>query len=139
MFRFGPAASDNEQGYSRMAAPNIAFDAPDNAYGTVPSRGRPIDLVHLANQTMGDKALELEVLQLFARQSRQIVKDFSAENDQVRRDAAHRLRSAALAVGAFIVADAAALVEDQPCDANALSSLASAILDTELFILKLCR
>ena len=52
-----------------MAALNIAFEAPDNASGACPSKGRPIDLVFLANQTMGDKALELEVLQVFARQA----------------------------------------------------------------------
>ena len=30
---------------------------------------RPIDLVHLARTTLGDRALEREVLQLFDRQS----------------------------------------------------------------------
>lgn len=126
-----------------MAALNIAFDAPDNAHGHArgapPSSGRPIDLVHLARQTMGDKALELEVLQLFARQSRQIVKSFGAEEADVRREAAHRLKGAALAVGAFAVATAATRVEEQPFEAEGLSTLAAAILDTELFILRLCR
>ena len=122
-----------------MAALNIAFDSPETALGHLHSRGRPIDLVHLATQTMGDKALELEVLQIFARQSRQIVKELMIEDTQVRKAAVHRLRGAALAVGAFTVADVAASAENQPNDAETLAALSSAVLDTEIFILKLCR
>ena len=55
---------------AQMAALNIVFEAPDNAKGPCPSKVRPIDLVHLAKQTMGDKTLEIEVLQMFARQAR---------------------------------------------------------------------
>ncbi|MCD7109856.1 Hpt domain-containing protein [Rhizobium sp. DKSPLA3] len=122
-----------------MAALNIAFDSPETALGHRHSRGRPIDLVHLANQTMGDKALEIEVLQIFARQSRQIVKELLADEVEVRKAAAHRLKGAALAVGAFTVAHVAASVEDHPEDSETLASLSSAVLDTEIFILKLCR
>lgn len=122
-----------------MAALNIAFDSPDTAIAHLHSRGRPIDLVHLAGQTMGDKVLELEVLQIFARQSRQIVKELLVDDAEVRKVAAHRLKGAALAVGAFTVAGVAASVEDHPDDADLLASLSSAVLDTEIFILKLCR
>jgi HPt (histidine-containing phosphotransfer) domain-containing protein len=121
-----------------MAALNIAFAAPDNAVAC-PSRGRPIDLVHLARQTMGDKALEIEVLQMFARQSRQIVQALGSEDSQQRQAAVHRLRGAALAVGAFNVATLAAAIEDQPDDAPGLAALGAAVLETEIFILRLCR
>ncbi|MGO7580788.1 Hpt domain-containing protein, partial [Rhizobium ruizarguesonis] len=56
---------------AQMAAFNIVFEAPYNAKGPCPSKVRPIDLVHLAKQTMCDKTLEIEVLQMFARQPRQ--------------------------------------------------------------------
>ena len=92
-----------------MAALKIAFEAPDNFGGACPSTARPIDLVHLATQTMGDKLLEIEVLQMFARQTRQLMKDLSSDSADVRLATAHRLRGAALAVGAFGVAEAAAV------------------------------
>ena len=49
-----------------MAALGIAFEAQEINVQPRPSGGRPIDLVHLARQTGGDKALESEVLALFA-------------------------------------------------------------------------
>ncbi|KQR68779.1 transcriptional regulator [Rhizobium sp. Leaf384] len=122
-----------------MAALNIAFDSPETALDPLHGRGRPIDLEHLAHQTMGDKALELEVLQMFARQSRQIVKTLMDGDAEVRKAAAHRLKGAALAVGAFPVAEVAAGVEDRPEEAEGLAALSSAVLDAEIFILKLCR
>lgn len=122
-----------------MAALRIAFEAPENFSGPCPSKSRPIDLVHLATQTMGDKQLEIEVLQLFGRQARQLMKELSS-GDAVRVvAAAHRLKGAALAVGAFGVADAAGLVEAEPERPADLSALSAAVIDTELFILKLCR
>lgn len=122
-----------------MAALKIAFEAPDNSGGSCPSKSRPIDLVHLANQTMGDKMVEIEVLQMFARQSRQLMKDLSADSHETRMAAAHRLKGAALAVGAFGVAESASAVEAAPQDAAALASLAASVIDAELFVLKLCR
>lgn len=122
-----------------MGALKIAFDAPDNSSPARPSKGRPIDLVHLATQTMGDKTLELDVLQMFARQARMLMKDLSGDDLALRQPAAHRLKGAALAVGAFNVAAVAGGVEDKPDDAEALSALSAAMLETELFILKLCR
>ncbi|WP_428428913.1 Hpt domain-containing protein [Pararhizobium sp.] len=122
-----------------MAALKIAFEAPDNFGGASSSTSRPIDLVHLATQTMGDKLLEIEVLQMFARQTRQLMKDLSSENADARLATAHRLRGAALAVGAFGVAETAAAVEAAPHDAGNLAALGAAVLEAELFILKLCR
>lgn len=122
-----------------MAALNIAFDAPETGRSVTPSRARPIDLVHLANQTMGDKTLEIEVLQIFARQARNLVQALIVEDVQERVNAAHRLKGAALAVGAFMVADSAARVEEQPLEERRLTDLAASVLDAELFILKLCR
>jgi hypothetical protein len=47
---------------SAMAALGIAFEVQEINQPPRPSGGRPIDLVHLARQTGGDKALETEVL-----------------------------------------------------------------------------
>ena len=115
-----------------MAVVSIAFEAPDNYRGFTPSHNRPIDLVHLATQTSGDKDLELEVLRTFARQARICM------SETVTRTA-HKLRGAALAIGAFNVSEAAERVEAHAGDAGGLASLGSAVLEVENFILKLSR
>lgn len=122
-----------------MAALNIAFEAPDNAGGMSHSGGRPIDLVHLARQTMGDKALELEVLQMFARQARESMKDIAASEGAARSAAAHRLKGSAQSVGAGAVAKAAEALEENPANAIALAGVTAAVVEAENFILKLCR
>lgn len=73
---------------------------------------RPVDLVHLALQTQGDKALEAEVLGLFLRQSPQVLKAIlAAEDDRARFEAAHKLKGSAKAIGAFTVAECAEAIE----------------------------
>lgn len=71
----------------------------------------PIDLVHLSRQTMGERALEVEVLAAFDNQAAQIaVKLGASETGGVelwRAELAHKLKGAARAVGAFEVAAAA--------------------------------
>ncbi|MCR6499634.1 Hpt domain-containing protein [Shinella sp. CPCC 101442] len=122
-----------------MAALNIAFEAPDNAGGMCTSNGRPIDLVHLARQTMGDKALELEVLQMFARQARESMKELAASEGETRSAVAHRLKGSAQSVGAGAIAKAAAALEENPANAIALAGVTAAVVEAENFILKLCR
>ena len=82
-----------------------------------PARGNfepAIDLVHLARQTMGDSALEFELLEMFDRQSARIVEQL-IETDRAdakaQADLAHKLRGSALALGARRVADAALAYE----------------------------
>lgn len=122
-----------------MAALNIAFEAPGFARGSIPSNSRPIDLVHLARQTMGDKGLEMEVLQLFARQARRCIQDLASGNAETIKDSAHRLKGAALAVGAFRVTTAAEELEDNCQNASNVAKVGAAVLEAENFILKLCR
>ncbi|MCP8893600.1 Hpt domain-containing protein [Shinella daejeonensis] len=122
-----------------MAALSIAFDAPDNGGGSGQFSERPIDFEHIARQTLGDKALELEVLQLFARQARASMKELSGSSGAARAAAAHRLKGSAQAVGAGRVSQAAQALEDQPDDAGTLSATAAAVIEAENFILKLCR
>ncbi len=122
-----------------MAAVSIAFEAPDNSKGPCPSKVRPIDLVHLARQTMGDKAVEIEVLQMFARQARACLQDIASGEPTRVGAAAHRLKGAASSVGAFSVSHSAQAVEDNHGDAAAMAALGVAVVDAENFILKLCR
>ncbi|MBB4010311.1 Hpt domain-containing protein [Allorhizobium taibaishanense] len=121
-----------------MAAVNIAFEAPEVQSGLTPSKERPIDLVHLATQTMGDKALEIEVLQMFAKQARSCLQGLAAATaDPVA--IAHRLKGAASAVGAFKVAHAAGEVESKGADAARIAAITATVVEAEHFILKLCR
>jgi HPt (histidine-containing phosphotransfer) domain-containing protein len=90
---------------SAMAALNIAFETPGLKPSAATFGSRPIDLVHLARQTGGDKALETEVLALFARQARQAVAQLGALLEaSSRAELAHKLAGAAKGVGAFEVA-----------------------------------
>jgi hypothetical protein len=122
-----------------MAAVSIAFEAPDNYRGFTPSRHRPIDLVHLAHQTSGDKNLELEVLHTFARQARICMNELATGEAEAICKTAHKLRGAALAIGAFNVSEAAERVEAHANDASDIAQLGAAVLEAENFILKLSR
>lgn len=122
-----------------MAAQNIAFELPPQIFRATVSRSRPIDLVHLATQTMGDKELEIEILQEFSRQSRLALQEIAAADAPAMIAIAHRLKGAASAVGAFAVADAAMRVEAKGADAGLVVRLGAAVLEAENFVLKLCR
>jgi HPt (histidine-containing phosphotransfer) domain-containing protein len=122
-----------------MAALSIAFEAPDNYRAAAPARHSPIDLVHLAQQTSGDQSLELEVLQTFARQARICMHELSSAQKETVCKTAHRLKGAALAIGAFNVSDAADKVESGTADAAAIARLGAAVVEAENFILKLSR
>lgn len=122
-----------------MAMATIAFEAPDNSGGAATASTRPIDLAHLSRQTMGDKALELEVLQMFMRQTRQLMKELALAEGEARVDLAHRLKGSAQAIGAFALGRTAEALEARPADAAALAAVAAAIVETESFIHGLSR
>ena len=122
-----------------MAALNIAFDAPEISFQPRPSGARPIDLVHLARQTSGDKALETEVLALFARQARLAVAQISGLENNARAELAHRLAGAAKGVGAFEVARCASEIEAKPRNVAAIAAFTKAVVDVDSFILGLTR
>jgi HPt (histidine-containing phosphotransfer) domain-containing protein len=88
---------------------------------------RPIDLVHLARTTMGDRSLEREVLQLFDRQSMLLIARMRATPDNIAM-LAHTMKGSARGIGAWRVARAAEAVELAPAaDANgAVDRLAAA-------------
>lgn len=78
-----------------------------------------IDLVHLARQTGGDVELERELLTLFAQQCARHLRAIHGGDTDIRRDAAHTLKGAARAIGAWQVAEAADRIEQQLGQAGA--------------------
>ena len=73
---------------------------------------RPVDLVHLSRYTLGERALEREVLELFCTQSRvYLARLRDARSDKDWKDAAHSLKGSAAAIGAWRVAEAAQRAE----------------------------
>jgi HPt (histidine-containing phosphotransfer) domain-containing protein len=80
---------------------------------------RPVDLVHLARYTMGDRDLEREVLTLFARQSDIYVARLrDARSAKAWVEAAHTLKGSARGIGAWRVADAAERAERRAAEAG---------------------
>lgn len=100
-----------------------------------PRRGvaAPIDLVFLARQTFGNRAVELEVLRLFRDQAPRLAEAARGEMGEARSRHAHRLVGAARAIGAGAVAEAARAIEIAP-DTAPLSALDAAVDDTLAFI-----
>lgn len=76
---------------------------------------KPVDLVHLSAQTMGDHELETEVLGVFHSQS-QIYMNLleSSKDEEILHRAAHSLKGAARGIGAFLLADEAEKLEHTP-------------------------
>ena len=124
------------------------LDVRVSASGSVESPGadtqRPIDLVHLARMTLGDRSLEREVLQLFVRQASVLL----GRMDQAEPDAiaalAHTMKGSARGLGAWRVAAAAEAVElapDMAADAlvAALSALRATVEEAETVITDLLR
>jgi HPt (histidine-containing phosphotransfer) domain-containing protein len=74
--------------------------------------GRPIDLVHLSRMTLGDRALERDVLGLFDRQMGFLMERIETGESRVAAAAAHTLKGSAQGIGAFALAKAAAQVEE---------------------------
>src|SRR5437016_9952482 len=83
---------------------------------------RPIDLVHLARMTLGDRSLEREVLQLFDRQAVLLVARMRAAEPCSVAAVAHTLKGSARGVGAWRVAGAAEAVEAAACAGDPLGA-----------------
>jgi len=78
---------------------------------------RPVDLVHLARHTLGDRDLEREVLQLFVRQSAvYLARLRGADSARDRRTAAHTIKGSARGIGAWRIAELADVLEHIPDD-----------------------
>ncbi|TDH36037.1 Hpt domain-containing protein [Pseudohoeflea suaedae] len=122
-----------------MAAFNIACEAPDSGPTPRPSGDRPIDLVHLAKQTGGDKNLEAEVLTIFAKQIRKAVHELPGLSGNAQVRLAHTIAGSAKGVGAFEVARTAEAIENKPGQARLLTAFTKAVVSVDSFIIGLNR
>ena len=85
--------------------------APEMVPG-VRRRREPVDRVHLARQTLGDRGLELEVLRMFDQTARAYfgrIEQSTNVDDLIRH--LHTLKGAAAGVGAVAIRDLAATAE----------------------------
>ncbi len=89
-----------------LAVEIMAGDQKEHISG--PNCDRPVDLVHLARYTLGNRSLEREVLGLFHTQSEiylQRLKEAKKDKDWV--DAAHTIKGSARGIGAWQIAKSA--------------------------------
>jgi HPt (histidine-containing phosphotransfer) domain-containing protein len=97
----------------------------------------PIDLQHLARMTLGDAALEREVLGMFASQATALVAKLAALPAEAVA-LAHTLKGSARAVGAFRVAECAEALEvairQGKNSPNSLIELKAAVADARAAI-----
>ena len=116
------------------------ISAPDGVERRHLTRGidgtRPIDLTYLARFTLGNTALEAEVLDLFATHAPRYLADLRAAGTvKAWHDAAHTLKGAARGVGAWRIGRAAEMAERLRFDTDldrrtfALDSLAEALAE----------
>jgi HPt (histidine-containing phosphotransfer) domain-containing protein len=73
---------------------------------------RPVDLVHLARYTLGNRAVEREVLELFSTHSERYLEKLETARDRKAWiEAAHAIKGSARAIGAWQVGDLAEEIE----------------------------
>jgi HPt (histidine-containing phosphotransfer) domain-containing protein len=106
--------------------------------------GEPaIDLVHLSRMTLGERALERDVLRLFDQQAEMLVARMASERPRVIGALAHTLAGSARGIGAWKVAEAAAAVEFTAAEPEAIAlfdvvdRLAAAVADARAAIAEL--
>ena len=101
------------------------------------SAAAPVDLVHLARHTFGDRALEEEVLRLFAGQSAHWMERLKEARDAGQRsEAAHTIKGSARGIGAWQVAELAERLESdsQTMSERLSGDLEAAIGEANAFI-----
>lgn len=92
--------------------------------GTDTASGRPVDLVHLARQSLGDRSLETEILRLFRSQSNLYMDRLAhAKTADERKMASHTILGSARGIGAWSVADEAEKIELHAESASDLGAL----------------
>ena len=102
----------------------------------------PIDLEHLRRMTLGDAALEREVLEMFARQACQLAATLATAPPETSA-LVHTLKGSARAIGAIRVAEAAAGLEvairEGQAPAQALGALRDTVAEADAAIAALLR
>ncbi|HEX2366148.1 MAG TPA: Hpt domain-containing protein [Bradyrhizobium sp.] len=73
----------------------------------------PVDFDHLKRMTLGEEALEREVLRMFLKQTGRLLDALACSPAEARtRTLTHTLKGSAKAIGAFRLADRAAALEE---------------------------
>ena len=104
-----------QDGAYAMAAPSAAVVA----FRILVKKGL-LDLAHLARMTLGECALEREVLALFGRQVDMLLVRMASEEPRLVAALAHTLAGSASAIGAWKVAEAATAVERAACEPHGI-------------------
>ena len=112
---------------------SVAFSMPGGDSRTL-CQGRPIDMAHLARQTLDDRGLEQEVLGMFVQQIGAMRDDMARAGQDERRRLAHTLKGSARGVGAFALADCAAEIEKDPTRGEAVRRLPELIDQVRDFV-----
>lgn len=107
---------------------------------------QPVDLEHLARYTLGEPALEKEVLELFCSQSVIYLAQLQgATSDKAWRDATHSLKGSARAIGAWRTAQAAERAEELQGDvlpqfrAERIAEIEASLREAEAYIASLLK
>jgi len=101
---------------------------------------RPIDMVHLSKQTLGDHGLECEVLRLFAQMIEVYFARLAASTTQADVLAhLHTIKGASAGIGAWGLADLAKAAEDElragaPVNPERVADLEMAVAEVGAFI-----
>lgn len=124
-------------------ARNTAAAKPEAAPQVRSRTMRPIDLVHLAKQCLGDEGLELEILRLFDTTIATYYARLraAATPEQIAMNL-HAIKGAASGVGAWTIADMAVALEadirgGQPMVAECVDDLGLAVEDVRGYIARL--
>jgi HPt (histidine-containing phosphotransfer) domain-containing protein len=124
--------------YGNDQTDRVAFDGPVEI-PSVPSTIRPLDLVHLARQTGGDRILENEILQLFRQQIGLCASQLKMTSGRERKLIAHTIKGSARAVGAFGLSRIATQIEGAPSDARLITAVEAEVARIRDFIAGLNR
>lgn len=119
----------------------------DTAHGfdrnEAPAAERPVDLVHLARVTLGERSLEREVLNLFRSQSGRCLARIEKTRDETGfREAVHAIKGSARGIGAWKVAELAAEIEEAglaAADDGRLGELCGLVEEANIYIGELLR
>jgi HPt (histidine-containing phosphotransfer) domain-containing protein len=101
------------------------------------TQSSPLDRIHLARQTFGDRKLEHEVLDLFRTQSPiYLGRVKAARSDSEWREAVHTLKGSAKTIGAWRIAEAAERAEagNPSSRAASIAQLESSVIEANAFI-----
>ena len=90
-----------------------------------------IDQVHLERMTLGDRSLEREVLEIFARQTAMTLERIAGAGPARTAAAAHTLKGSARGIGAWPVAQAAERLEQAATSAANEAAMLAAIAELE--------